>query len=74
MQEETPNCARCPYKISDRICRTNEGKAPDFCTTKNMSACVEQSLEAYNKDDGVGEFAKQASIQEADGYMNREPG
>lgn len=74
MQEEAPNCARCPYKVSDRFCRTNEGKAPDFCPTKNMSAYIEQSLEVYNTDDGVGEFAKQASIQEAEGYMNREPG
>ena len=24
MQEEAPNCARCPYKVSDRICRTKE--------------------------------------------------
>ena len=74
MQEEAPNCARCPYKVSDRICRTKEGKAPDFCPTKNMSACVEQSLQEYHKNDGVGEFAKQASIQEAEGYMNRESG
>ena len=74
MQEEAPNCARCPYKVSDRICRTKEGKAPEFCPTKNMSACLEQSMKEYHRIDGVGEFAKQASIQEAEGYMNRELG
>jgi uncharacterized metal-binding protein len=74
MPDESPNCARCPYKIADRICRTKEGKGPDFCPTKNMPECVEDSLKEYKQSDGIGEFAKQASIQEAEGYMNRELG
>lgn len=71
MPYETSNCARCPYKISDRICRTEEGKAPNFCPTRNMPECLEQSLKEFDNINGIREFAKQASIQEADGYMNR---
>ena len=74
MNNETPNCARCPYKASDRFCRTEDGKSPDFCPTRNMPELVEQSLKEYLNTPGICEFAKQASIQEADGYMNRDLG
>jgi len=74
MHNETPNCARCPYKVSDRFCRTEDGKSPDFCPTRNVPELVDQSLKEYNNTPGIGEFAKQASIQEADGYMNRDLG
>jgi uncharacterized metal-binding protein len=39
-----------------------------------MPELVEQSLKEYNNNPGICEFAKQASIQEADGYMNRDLG
>lgn len=74
MHNETPNCAQCPYKSSDRICRTEDGKSPDFCPTRNMPELVEQSLKEYNNNPAICEFTKQASIQEADGYMNRDLG
>jgi uncharacterized metal-binding protein len=74
MHNETPNCARCPYKASDSFCRTEDGKSPGFCPTRNIPELVEQSLKEYNNNLGICEFAKQASIQEADGYMNRDLG
>ena len=74
MPHEAPDCAQCPYKVSDRICRTESGKAPDFCPTANLPECAAQSLKEYKQTGGIGEFAKQASIQEAEGYMNRELG
>lgn len=74
MQNEIPNCARCPYKPSDRLCQTPEGKAPDFCPTLNMTELLERSIEEYKEAPGICEFAKQAAIQEADGYMNRDLG
>ena len=74
MNNETPNCAQCPYKMSDRFCRTEDGKAPDFCPTRNMPMLVEQSLKEYNNTPSICEFARQASIQEADGYINRNLG
>lgn len=74
MHNETPKCAQCPYKGSDRFCRTEDGNSPDFCPTRNMPELVEQSLKEYNNTPGIYEFAKQASIQEAAGYMNRDLG
>ena len=74
MQNETPNCARCPYKTTDRLCRTEGGKSPDFCPTRNMPEIMEQSLNEYNNTTGIYEFARQAAIQEAEGYMNRDLG
>jgi uncharacterized metal-binding protein len=74
MPTEMPNCARCPYKLSDRLCRTEDGQAPDACPTRNIEELQNRSLEEYREAPGIGEFARQASIQEADGYMNRELG
>ncbi len=74
MHDETPNCARCPYKASDRFCRAEDGKSPAFCPTRNMPELLEQSLKEYNNPNGIREFARQAAIQEADGYLNRDLG
>jgi len=69
-----PNCAGCSYKAAERICRTEDGKFPEFCPTKNLPQLVEQSLAEYQKNPELFEFAKQAAIQEAEGYDNRELG
>lgn len=74
MKEKAPNCARCPYKVADRLCREENGKHPDFCPTQNMAELVERSLNEYTNKPNILEFAKQAAIQEADGYLDRELG
>ena len=74
MHNKTPNCARCPYKISDRLCREEDGKSPDSCPTRNMPELLEQSMKEYKNKPEIREFARQASIQEADGYINRDLG
>lgn len=74
MDNNRSNCAQCPYKVSDRFCRTEDGKAPDFCPTRNLSTLVEHSLKVYKNTPEILEFAKQASIQEAEGYINRNLG
>ncbi|MBN1999082.1 DUF1847 domain-containing protein [candidate division KSB1 bacterium] len=71
MSNEAPNCARCPYKPSERLCRNEDGKFPGFCPTRNMSELVEQSLKEYKNNLGICEFARQATIQEGDGYSNK---
>jgi len=74
-KQQTPAaCARCPVKISDRLCREASGKSPDFCPTANLEALAEQSREEYRNDPKIHEFAKQASIQEGTGYGNRDLG
>jgi uncharacterized metal-binding protein len=66
-------CARCYYALQERICRNENGKAPPFCPTANHPEIFQEALEEFNKPD-ILNFAKQASLQEADGYMNRELG
>jgi uncharacterized metal-binding protein len=74
MMEETPNCARCPYKLAERLCRNANGKGPDFCPMRNMPDVTAQSLDEYATSAPLREFAKQATVQEAAGYMNRDQG
>ncbi len=74
MATDPPRCARCPLAPDQRLCRTENGKAPGFCPTRNMPDLTRQSLDIYADAPGVGEFAHQASVQEAEGYMHRERG
>ena len=74
MNADAPSCARCPYKSSDRQCIKADGMAPDNCPTRNLPELANASLAEYRKDAGILEFARQASIQEADGYTDRERG
>lgn len=74
MTKDAANCARCPYKVSERLCRKDNGKYPDFCPTHNMSELADQSLSEYVNRPDILEFARQASVQEAAGYMNRDLG
>jgi uncharacterized metal-binding protein len=59
--------------MTDRLCRTEKGKAPPFCPTQNKPDLIERCLHEYNMPD-ILEFAKQSSIQESDGYANRDIG
>ena len=74
MTDNRPNCAQCSYKAGERLCRTEGGKFPESCPTRNMPDLVEKSLQEYRTTQWVCEFARQAAIQEAEGYINRELG
>ncbi|WP_136795900.1 DUF1847 domain-containing protein [Desulfosediminicola ganghwensis] len=74
MQTDTPNCAQCPFKASDRLCRIEEGRFPESCPTMNMTDLIKKSLEEYNDTNGNCNFARQAAIQEATGYQGRDLG
>ncbi len=73
MDHELPGCAHCPYEQQRRICQDAEGKAPPFCPTANEEAVIERALEELKKPE-ILEFARQASIQEGEGYTDRELG
>lgn len=73
MNEKLMNCAKCTIPLSERACRKEGGKAPPFCPTVKKKALIEKSLEVY-KDPELREFARQASIQEGEGYGDRERG
>lgn len=73
LEQKSPNCARCPFKIADRICRNEGGKYPENCPTILKKDLAEVTLAEYAKPENA-EFARQASIQESEGYTNRELG
>ncbi len=73
MSQEHAGCARCPFEPSQRICQNPEGKAPPFCPTVNKADVIERAAEELKKPDLL-EFAKQASIQESEGYADKELG
>ena len=64
----SPACAKCSVK--DRICRVEGGKGPDFCPTANYRDTINQGAEEYKKPE-IREFARMASIQESECYINR---
>ena len=73
MKEGSPQCALCPYEWPDRACRRAGGMAPGNCPTEVHPDFVKQSAEEVRTGD-VSEFARAASIQEAEGYADKEKG
>jgi len=66
----SPDCASCDLPTSGRACVAEEGKSSKGCPTFNRKKVLEQANRTYKASD-VLEFARQASIQEADCYANR---
>lgn len=73
MEDRKPQCAMCPYDWSERLCRSERGKAPKGCPTARHQNLVKESIKKAQSD-SVCEFARQASIQEAAGYTDKEKG
>ena len=73
MRKEGSNCAMCSIELKKRVCRTEGGMHPKDCPTINKKDLIEKSLLEYKKED-ILFFAYNASLQEAEGYGNREKG
>lgn len=63
------NCAHCP--VHNKVCMYKGGKGPAFCPTINQAEVLERALKEYD-DPKIREFARMASLQEAECYANRE--
>ena len=68
-KRKSPDCANCP--MSERICRSEEGKGPVTCPTKTRIEVIERALGEYRTEE-IETFARTASIQEAECYVGRE--
>jgi len=68
METKKSECAKCGIK--EKICRFPEGQGPSFCPTLYQTGIIEQALQEYGKSE-ISEFAKEASIQEAECYIDR---
>ena len=73
MKGASPNCARCSINPAERLCMTETGRGPDFCPMQTCGDLIERSRREYDAP-GVLAFAKQAALQEAEGYAGRELG
>lgn len=72
MKDALPRCARCPFEPEERLCAVPDGKAPSSCPCRDKEL-VAEVRKKYSEPD-LKEFARQASIQEAEGYSGRGPG
>lgn len=70
MKKDESQCALCGIPVDKRICCTREGSGPAFCPTRNKPEVIERSLTAL-EDPQVREFARLASVQEAECYAHR---
>lgn len=64
----SPQCSLC--QVKNRACRVENGEGPVFCPTKTTQRTIEQAIQEYEKPE-VKEFARMASIQEAECYADR---
>lgn len=71
MMDIMPKCAFCTYKGNNKRCRSLVGQALPFCPTVNNEEAIGKASLLY-QDPKIREFARQASIQEAECYLNRE--
>ena len=67
-EKEQPRCAVCSVKV--RACTTPDGQGPAFCPTKNKKPVVERANREY-ENPSVREFARLATIQEGECYVDR---
>jgi len=65
-----PDCASCGLPTFDRACVAEEGKSSKGCPTFSRKKVLSEANKEYEKAE-VLEFARQASIQEAECYANR---
>ena len=71
MNERLPACARCGLRPAERACLYKEGRGPNSCPTQKMKETLDEAMLRY-RESTTFEFARQASIQEGEGYADRE--
>jgi uncharacterized metal-binding protein len=69
-KELHPECASCRHVVGERICSSKEGLGSRGCPTLAHQDVLAEANAEY-EDPAVREFARQASIQEAECYANR---
>jgi uncharacterized metal-binding protein len=69
-QDTIPSCASCNLEIMKRICFNPEGTGTKGCPTLTRDQVLKEGNREYEEPE-IREFARQASIQEAECYANR---
>jgi len=65
------DCASCALAPKEKVCMNPKGKGSKGCPTLGKKKLAGQAQKKYQKAD-IGEFARQASIQEGECYARRE--
>lgn len=71
MSDFIARCALCGFKSAQKACQNQDGKGPAFCPTVHRTEVTERGAKLY-EDGETREFARQASIQEAMCYVDRD--
>jgi uncharacterized metal-binding protein len=72
--ESKAHCAKCRIPAKEKICRVETGgRAPDFCPTVHYADLAKETTATYHRPE-IAEFARLASVQEAECYADRAPG
>lgn len=66
-----PSCAACEAKNTKRVCEADDGTASKGCPTLVKRDILREANKEYEKQD-VRHFARQACLQEAECYANRQ--
>ena len=70
-ERSQPLCASCDVSPEKRACMNREGIGPKACPTLGRKSDVQKVKREYRKKE-IAEFARLASIQEAECYAGRE--
>jgi len=66
-----PLCALCGVPLLERACFAEGGKGPEFCPTRGFPDVLQEARRVY-ADPRVREFARLASVQEGECYLDRD--
>ena len=67
-EAKLPRCSEC--SVRNKICGAEDGQGPSYCPTIHLGEVIERSCLEYDKPDIKG-FARNASIQEGECYVNK---
>jgi uncharacterized metal-binding protein len=67
----SPSCASCPVEMFERICFKDNGKSARGCPSLTQKEILKQANKEYEAKD-TQNFAYNASLQEAECYVNRD--
>lgn len=70
-KREESTCAACDIPLRERVCTSPDGKGSRGCPTVLKKELIEKARREYRKK-AVREFARQASIQEGECYIDRD--
>lgn len=70
-EAKDPKCAVCGINILEKACFVESGRGPDSCPTLAFPDLIDEARKEYEKPD-VREFARLASVQEGECYMDRD--